>query len=98
MGVNDRNDLLKEYMHLYKGLSYLELNKTDPAKQQFDSVLRSANKTSNQYFQAQWYTLLLLLNIHEISMAKKIASNIIYTSSPFKNKAVAILKELTAEK
>lgn len=98
MGVNDKSDLLKEYMHLYKGLSYLELNKTDLAKQQFDSVLQSANKTSNQYFQVQWYTLLLLVKTNEIIKAREIASLIVHSSSPFKNKAATILTDLADRK
>ena len=95
MGVNDRNDLLKQYMYLYKGLSYLEQNNPGNAIQQFNFILQSAAKPAPQYYEAQWYSMLALLkNKGKQVKQRETAKLIIRTSSPYKLKAAQILEDL----
>jgi hypothetical protein len=81
MGTGERNNLLKQYMQLYKGLAYLAENKPADAIQKFDLVLQSSLKTAPQYYEAQWYSALAWLKINDSNKAAAIAKDIIQTAS-----------------
>jgi hypothetical protein len=93
-GSGDRDQLLKQYLTLYKGLSYLAENKSGKAIQYFDSVLQSSPQKSNQYYQAQWYRLLAYLKDNNIDIAMKAAKEISQSQSIYKSKSEQLLKQI----
>ncbi|MBS1597427.1 MAG: hypothetical protein JST75_04325 [Bacteroidetes bacterium] len=93
MGIDDKNELLKQYMHLYKGLSWLEKNEPAKAVQQFDSV-SSSPKNKTVFFEAQWYSVLAFLKNNNITKASEVTKKIIQTNSPHKRAAIALLKQM----
>jgi hypothetical protein len=98
MGSDDKMEMLKQYMQLYKGLSYLEENKLLNAIAQLDSVMQSSVKTDAQYYEAQWYLTLSWLKKDDVTKTIRFAKEILRSSSPYKNKAGQLLKELKADK
>jgi hypothetical protein len=97
MGTSARSNLLKQYMDLYKGLSYLAESRSMEAIQKFDLVLQSSLKTSRQYYEAQWYSVLAWLKDNNPNKAAAIAQNITQTTSPYRLRAVRLLEELTGK-
>jgi len=98
MGLDNKTERLKQYMHLYKGLSYLADNKPSNAITQFDSVMKSAPKTDLVFFNAKWYATLAWLKKEDASKASAIAKEIAESSSPYKHKAELLLQELYKNK
>ena len=98
MGLNNNSDKLKQYMYLYKGLSYLAGNKPSDAITQFDSVMKSALKTDVVFYNAKWYVTLAWLKKEDANKASAIAKEIAASSSPYKHKAELLVQELDKNK
>ncbi len=96
MGADDKSKSLQNYLKLYKGLSYLNEKKFSNAIQEFNIVLQSAAKKSDLYYDAQWYSVLSLLKENDIKSASEISNKISESSSPYKNRADQLSKELSA--
>lgn len=95
MGADDDKYLPKQYLHLYKGLSYLELNNTTAGLKQFDTVLlANGGRNSLPYYEAQWYSCLAYLKLGDITKTISIATAISQNKSPFNIKAIALLDDL----
>lgn len=93
MGGGSRNKLLLQHMQLYKGLSYLGLNKPVEAAQEFDSVLLAATPSASPYYDAQWYNALACLKQGDPSRASALAAQV-PEGSPYRSKALALLQGL----
>lgn len=94
MGTNDKQEVLKQYMDLYKGLSFLAQEKPVNAIEHFDSVLKSSSKTSDQYYQAQWYKMLSYLKNNNVKKALESLQVIKLSASPYNKKAMELIKDL----
>jgi tetratricopeptide (TPR) repeat protein len=93
-GVSDEEAVAAQYLHLYKGLAYLPLGKPEKAIGEFDTVLKTADSTDKVYYTAEWYKALARLKTNSPEKAAAIATHITKTASPYKNKAIALLKGL----
>lgn len=91
MGTGDREDVLAQYLHLYKGLSYLAENKPVPAIEQFNEAMKKSNAS---FYQAQWYCALAWLRAGEIDKSLMQLKNISGTASPYVNKAKNLISLL----
>lgn len=94
MGTGEKNELLKQYMYLYKGLCYLEKNEPARAIRMFDSVLKSPNKTDTPVYEAQWYSAMAWLKKDDIDKAAEAAKHITQTTSPYKSSALQLIQQL----
>lgn len=93
-GSDDRDKLLKRYLQLYKGLTFLAERKPVDAIQYFDSVLKSSSKKSNEYYQAQWYQALGYLKNSDLHHAIEKAKTISQSQSTYRIKAKELLQEI----
>jgi hypothetical protein len=94
MGSDNKAELLKQYMHLYKGLSYMEENEPANAILQFDSLMQTSDKTAPQYYQAQWYSALCLLKKNDLNKAVALAKKISQSPSLYRQEAGHLAEEL----
>ena len=94
MGTGDRNELLKQYMSLYKGLSYMATNNTASAIKNFDEVLNTAGRTDRVYYNAQWYLTLTYLKENNIQKSLSVLETISQSESPFKLQAEQLKQQL----
>jgi hypothetical protein len=94
LGSGDKEGVVIQYLHLYKGLAYLATDQPGNAIPQFDLVLRAAVKGGSPYYEAQWYAALAALKINDVSKAAAIARQIIQSDSPYKGRAGDLLREI----
>lgn len=94
MGTDNRQQVLNQYMLLYKGLAYLETNNIKNAIKSFDSVLKTSGKNSSIYYNAEWYCTLSYLKENNITKADSVLDNILQSASPYKNQATQIIERL----
>ncbi len=95
MGANDNKQQLGQYLQLYKGLAYLAENKPAKAQLQLDSVMHAANKTTTEYYEAQWYSCMAFLKQEDAGKAGLLAKTIAQSaSSPYKVKAAELVTTL----
>ena len=98
MGSNEKMAVSIQYLHLYKGLAYLAKDQAANAIPEFDRVLQSAGVTDAPYYESQWYgTLARLKASDHLRDAIVMARQIVQTASPYKDRAVGLLKGLHAE-
>jgi hypothetical protein len=93
MGTGDKNEILKQYMHLYKGLSWLELNEPETALEQFAAISKSSLEDRRPYYESQWYSVLAWLKGNDITKAREQAKEIIKTKSPHNFDAEKFLRQ-----
>lgn len=97
MGAEANQQSLNNYMHLYKGLSYLEINQAQKAIPQFDSLLTTTTSPSLRY-DAEWYKGLSYVKLNKIDSAVIVLSMTMHKSSPYNDKAKELLTELNRTK
>jgi hypothetical protein len=98
-GANDKQQLLTAYMNLYKGISYIELNKSAKAKSHLEDVLN--NKTLNEPIlkaSATWYLVLVNLHTGDLKSCKQKLLLLVKQASPYQQKAKHLLISLDANK
>jgi hypothetical protein len=93
MGGGSRNELLLQHMQLYKGLSFLALDKSVEAAREFDSIMQTASPSAPPYYDAQWYNALACLKQGNASRATALAAKV-PTGSLYRSKALALLQAL----
>lgn len=94
MGGAGRQELLRQYMWLLKGVSYLGLDQPEKADRQFDSVLQTAGKETAPYYGAQWYDALAWLKLGDTTRVLKMATAVAEGRSAYKEKARALVDSL----
>ncbi len=97
MGAESNQLTLNNYMHLYKGLCFLEKEEPENAVKQFDSLLKRVVNVSPSY-EAKWYKALSYTKLNEIDSATNTLSSILKTHSPYKKQAEQLLNELKKTK
>src|SRR5262249_3404534 len=93
MGTDDKDLLLKQYMHLYKGLSWLEKNNPDKAIVEFDLALKNS-KNKLIYNEPQWYALMAPLKKNNMNQSGLLAKQIAQTNSIHKKDAQEIVNRI----
>jgi hypothetical protein len=90
MGVGGREKVLKRYMQLYKGLSYLAEGKAAEAIGMFGAV----QPGDADYDAAQWYSALAWVKLSNLERAAFVAAAIANSPSRYKERAAKLLKDL----
>ena len=94
LGAYSRQELLNNYMFLYKGLSYLSTNEVKKAIKNFNVILNNDNVQDRLYYTAEWYCVLSYIKSNNINKARDLLNTMQQSNSPFKQSAVQLLKLL----
>lgn len=93
-GPDDKKELLKQYMHFYKGISWLEMDEAGKAIEEFDSIPATYLQNKTPFYEREWYSALAWVKLSDINKATLIAKKIAGSKSPHKSAAEELLKKL----
>jgi len=94
-GTDDKKDLLNQYMHLYKGLSWLEMDEPAKAIEEFDSISATSLQNKTPSYEGEWYAALAWLKLSDTNKASLIAKKISESKSTHKIAAEELVKKLS---
>jgi hypothetical protein len=88
------SETARQYIRLYKGLSYLDQGLKEEAIRAFGSIPDAKTASQPVYYEAEWYATLTWLKNHDTGKAAAIAGEISKSPSPYNIKASQLLTEL----